>query len=895
MPRPRRGGCPRAWRFGRKLRSRLVLLVLVTLLPLVLFATFLILLSAHEARRTTERGMRNTARALALAMDREVAEVHAALGLLALSRPLAAGDLAGFYEQCLEALSLLPPNAWLTLSDRYGQMRVNTRVPYGTPLPMRAARDVVQTIVVTDRPSQSDLVVDALTQQLVVTLDVPVFRNGEVDAVLSLTRPAATLGRLFSEQRLPPGWVAGLNDRQHRIIARNHKPERFIGAPVTPRMAERSAAAEEGWFSNISKEGTPIYSAFSRVRSTGWTMVLSVPAAVVDAPGQRFVWLLVSGGLVLSAVSVGVALRLGWHLAAPIRGLVPATEALAQGLPVPRAPAGAVQEVQEVAAALHEAAALLQQREADLHEQRERLHITLTSIGDAVIVTDSQSRVTFLNPMAAALTGWGEAEALGQNITAVLPIINETTRQVVENPVTHVLREGTVVGLANHTLLIARDGTERPIDDSGAPIFAPNGSLLGVVLVFRDITVRRVAAATQAQLAAIVDSSQDAIIGETLEGTITSWNAGAERLYGYTAAEVLGGSIALLIPADRLGELEDILMHIRQGDHIEPFETQRLTQDGRRLDIALTVSPIRDAEGRIVGASAIARDITERKHAEAALRRLSEQAQQAALAERERAQELAQALNDLQQVQAQLLQSEKLAALGRLSAGIAHELNSPLQGLLGLLTVYLGRVPPTSREAEQLAKMRAACEHMATIVAALTAFARPASEDKTALELREVVETTLGFSAVHLRHQDIRVTTHFAEPLPPIYGNKSQLQQVLLNLLQNASDAIEGTGEIVIRVALAPPEVLVQVSDSGVGIPPEHLTRIFEPFFTTKLPGQGTGLGLAVSLGIIEAHGGTISVESTPMAGTEVTVRLPIAPPTAAAQGVPLWPPPPGF
>jgi PAS domain S-box-containing protein len=838
--------------------------------------------------------MRDTARALALAMDREVAEVRAALGVLTLSRPFAAGDLAEFYQQCLEASAWLPPNAWLTLSDRHGQMLFSTRVPYGTPLPRKAALDVVQTVVATGRPSQSDLVLDALTQQPVVTIDVPVFRNGEVEAIISLTRLATTLGRLFREQRLPPGWIAGLNDRQHRIIARSLNPERFIGAPVTPRMAERSAAAEEGWFSNLSKEGSPVYSAFSRVRSTGWTMVLFAPAAVVDAHGQRFVWWLVSGGLVLSAVAVGVALWLGWHLAAPIRGLVPATEALAQGLPVPRAPVGAVQEVQEVAAALHEAVALLQQREAALHEQRERLHITLTSIGDAVIVTDNQSRVTFLNPMAAALTGWAEAEALGQDITAVLPIINETTRQVVENPVTRVLREGTVVGLANHTLLIARDGTERPIDDSGAPIFAPDGRLLGVVLVFRDITARRVAAATQAQLAAIVDSSQDAIIGKTLEGTITSWNVGAERLYGYSAAEVLGRSIALLIPVDRLAEFEDILMQIRQGAHMEPFETQRLTQDGRRLDIALTISPIKDTQGRIVGASTIARDITERKHAEAALRRMSEQAQQAASAERERAQELAQALNDLQQVQAQLLQSEKLAALGRLSAGMAHELNSPLQGLLGLLTVYLGRVPPTSREADQLTKMRAACEHMATILVDLTAFARPASEERTALDLREVVETTLGFSAVHLRHQNIRVATHFAESLPPIYGNKSQLQQVLLNLVQNASDSIQGAGEIVISVAVASPKVLVQVSDSGAGIPPEHLTRIFEPFFTTKRPGQGTGLGLAVSLGIIEAHNGTISVESTLGVGTTVTVHLPIALPTDTAEGAPRCPPPPG-
>jgi two-component system NtrC family sensor kinase len=124
--------------------------------------------------------------------------------------------------------------------------------------------------------------------------------------------------------------------------------------------------------------------------------------------------------------------------------------------------------------------------------------------------------------------------------------------------------------------------------------------------------------------------------------------------------------------------------------------------------------------------------------------------------------------------------------------------------------------------------------------------------------------------------------------LPPIYGNKSQLQQVLLNLLHNASDALQGAGEIVIRVVAVPPEVLVQVCDTGVGMPPEHLACIFEPFFTTKLPGQGTGLGLAVSLGIIEAHDGTISAESTPGVGTTVTVRLPIAPPEPASEGAPV-------
>jgi PAS domain S-box-containing protein len=471
------------------------LLVLATLLPLAIFSVVLIFLFARDARRTAEQGMRDTARALALAMNREVSEIRAVLGVLALSRPLANGDLASFYQHCLEVLPMLPPDAWLTLHDRHGQMLLNTRVPYGTPLPMQAGFDMVWEVLATGRPSQSNLVGDVLTQQPVITLDVPVHRGGQVNAVLSLTRPAVTLGRLFGEQQLPPGWVAVLNDRQHRIVARSRHPEHFIGTPVTPRMAERSAVADEGWFLNISKEGEPIYTAFSRVQSTGWTVALLAPAAAVDAAGQRFMWFLVSGGLILSAIAIGGALWVAWSLVTPIQKLVPATQALAQGLPVPPTPEGGVQEVRDVAAALHEASMLLQQREAALHEQRERLRITLTSIGDAVIATDVHGRVTFLNGAAATLTGWTETEAMGQSITAVFSIVNEMTRQVVENPVDKVLREGTVVGLANHTVLLARDGQEHPIDDSGAPIRDAQGRLVGVALVFRDITARRQAEA----------------------------------------------------------------------------------------------------------------------------------------------------------------------------------------------------------------------------------------------------------------------------------------------------------------------------------------------------------------------------------------------------------------
>ena len=613
---------PPAGPHPRGLRSRLVLLALAAALPLGLFAVAMLLLFAHEESRLTERGMRETARALALAMDREIAEVRATLGVLALSRVLAAGDLASFAAQCHEALPLLPPDAWLTLSDRDGQLRLSTRVPDGTPLPLRTPREEVQRVVATGRPSQSDLVRDPVTAQLVVTLDVPVMRHGEVDAVLSLTRPAETLGRVFAEQRLPPGWLWGLNDGQQRILATTPGLGRFIGEPVTPRMAARSAVADEGWFPNIAKDGTAVYSAFSRVRSTGWTVALLAPAADIDGPRRRFLGLLVGGGLVLSAVAVGWALRLGGQIATPIKGLVRATQDLAQGLPVTRRPAdGAVQEVHAVAAALQEAAGLLQQREAALYAQREQWRITLASIGDAVLATDRHGRVTFLNPVAAALTGWTDAAALGQDLTAVLPMVHEDTRQVVAHPLTQVLRDDRVVGLAQQTLLLARDGVERPLEGSGAPMHDAAGQLVGVVLVFRDITARRQAEAVRTHLAAIVASSDDAILSKTLDGIVTSWNRGAERLYGYAAAEMVGQSLTRLIPADLPDDLPQLLARLRRGESIDHYETQRVARDGTRLAVALTISPLRDGAGQLTGASAIARDITARKQAEAELER----------------------------------------------------------------------------------------------------------------------------------------------------------------------------------------------------------------------------------------------------------------------------------
>src|SRR5208282_5657721 len=229
--------------------------------------------------------------------------------------------------------------------------------------------------------------------------------------------------------------------------------------------------------------------------------------------------------------------------------------------------------------------------------EKEVLATTLESIGDGVIVTDAEGRVKFLNKEAETLCGHKTSEAAGQPLTNVFRIIYETTRRTAENPVEKVLRLGTITGLANHTLLLAKDGREIPIDDSAAPIRRSEGPLSGVVLVFRDVTDQRKAQQASARLAAVVEHSGDAIATKNLHGIIQTWNSGAERLLGYPAVEIVGQPVTTLFPPDRLSEEDHILDRIKQGQSFGQIETVRLTKDGRAIPVSVVVSPLKDKDG----------------------------------------------------------------------------------------------------------------------------------------------------------------------------------------------------------------------------------------------------------------------------------------------------------
>ncbi|HZV36133.1 MAG TPA: PAS domain S-box protein, partial [Verrucomicrobiae bacterium] len=271
-------------------------------------------------------------------------------------------------------------------------------------------------------------------------------------------------------------------------------------------------------------------------------------------------------------------------------------------------------------------AEILERKQAQQAEsrQKELLLTTLRSIGDGVVLTDEQGRVTFLNAEAERLTGWKNSEANGRPLPEIFRIVNEYTRKIVENPVEKVIRHGNVVGLANHTVLIAKDGREIPIDDSAAPIREQGGPLFGIVLVFRDFTERKKAYEITTHLAAVVEHSRDAIFTKNLNGIVQSWNASAERLFGYRADEMVGQPITKLFPPDRLMEEDHILGQLKEGRPVERFETVRIAKSGRQIPVSISISPLKDPEGNIIGASKIVHDITELVAAREALLREKE-------------------------------------------------------------------------------------------------------------------------------------------------------------------------------------------------------------------------------------------------------------------------------
>jgi PAS domain S-box-containing protein len=382
-------------------------------------------------------------------------------------------------------------------------------------------------------------------------------------------------------------------------------------------------------------------------------------------------------------------------------------------------------------------------------------------------------------------------------------------------------------------------------------------SLLAASLAKQKSRAQVLAEQARERMAAIVASSNDAIYSATLAGIITSWNQGAEHLYGFTAEEIAGRSLFLIVPPDRAHETRSHLALLARGLPVESYRTQHQRKDGSPVDVLLSVSPLRDRKGNVVGASAITRDITHEMRAEEALRR-----------------------------------SEKLATAGRLTTAIAHEINNPLEAITNLL--YLAR-RDSARAPQHLEMAEREVHRISDIAQQTLGFVRELSEP-CKLSVSTTLEEVLQLYSHKLIARNIQVQKEFRDA-SEIYGFPGELRQLFSNLLVNAIEAMPHRGGLRLRIAPAREQssgregVCVVFADSGRGIRPEDRARLFEPFYTTKKE-SGTGLGLWLVEEIVRKHHGKIRVRSSVRPGASGTIFwlfLPVHPdgsarPAPAAQ-----------
>lgn len=495
-------------------KSYLALLVAAAVVPLALFAAGMVRWAASDSRRDAEHAQANLVESLTLAIEGELRANEAVLDALATSPVLAKGDLAAFdaYARKVGAQR----DSWIVLNDAQAQQLINTRLPPGSVLPRSGTRTLIDSVFATRRTQISDVFIGVVAPRPLVSVMVPVSRDGEVRYALDMPFAPERLSRLLASPALPAQTVATLLDSKSTIVARSHDAATYAGKPA-PDWLRQAVAEGRQFASGARPDGVEAVIAFRALSIAPWTLVVAQPKAALSAGPDRALNRLGAGALVFIILAVAGAALLGRRLARSIQALARAAPTMLEGrTPATLGPAPA--EIAELARVLGKAADAVRDSQAE------------------------RERAAAAEARAAALA---ESEQQAQ------------------------------------------------------------------------------------QLAAIVDWSDEAIISKDLDGRIITWNRGAEDLFGYAAAEILGKPIAILIPPDRLDEENEILARIRRGERVWPYDTLRRRKDGRLVPVAISVSPIKRADGRIVGASKIARDITARKQTEDALRASEERLRQA--------------------------------------------------------------------------------------------------------------------------------------------------------------------------------------------------------------------------------------------------------------------------
>ena len=469
----------------------------------------------------------------------------------------------------------------------------------------------------------------------------------------------------------------------------------------------------------------------------------------------------------------------------------------------------------------------------------------MEALGVAVYTTDAAGVITYFNEAAAEL--WGRRPEIGKDLwCGSWKIYHLDGISIMPHgacPMAICLKEDRPVR-GTEAIAERPDGTRVYFRPFPTPLHDESGNLVGAINVLVDVTEGKRGEMAAVRLASIVESSDDAIIGKNLDGTITSWNAGAERIFGYTADEAIGKSIRMIIPSDRQYEEDEVLSRIRSGEYVEHFETVRRRKDGSEIDISLSVSPIKSPSGEIVGASKIARDISERKQAEAELLRL-------------------------------------MAVKDEFLGLVSHELRTPITTILGNALLLQRRADklPDDNKKQALGDVVNEAERLQRIIENLLLLTRVGVDehvDAEPLRLRPIISKAVETLQRRNPKRVVEVTCDAEVPI--VRGQPEFLSLVVDNLVNNADkySPIEAPIEILVRTN-GSDDVEVCVRDHGIGLEQSDSEQVFTPFYRStraKSQAKGLGLGLAVCKRVLEAQGGSIRAVARPEGGSDFVFNV---------------------
>ncbi|MEG3987210.1 PAS domain S-box protein [Microcoleus sp. S28C3] len=906
---------------ANQLRYGLIFLVLLSLLPtggLLIYLSFQAQIqqsrSLQEERSQTARGQIDN---YLDGLKQRLSYLARVKGLTNFQPQVQQSLLEGLarHNDAYEAVAILNRKGQVVASvSPYEPLKLEN--PANSPLFIRAFKQ------------QEDYVnpveINPQTNQLTTILAVPI-RNerDEVDGVLLAQVNLNFLWFVVSQTEVgKTGYVYVVDERNFLIAQKARKPEIFQLQDISKRPFFQFLKASEDTKRLKVYQGlkqVEVLGASALVRSVKWNVVVELPTAEAYAPVYQMLSVMGGSLAVVTIVAVGIGyLFIRRQIVVPLQHLTTAASELSAGQLEARVNIHSQNELGTLAIAFNNMATQLEELIKAVEVERNFVSAILEIAGALVVVLDPQGQIVRFNRACEQTTHYSFSEVKGRYIWDLFPNsdlagLAKTAFESLQSGNFPQQYEGSWV---------SKDGQLRLIAWSDTALVDDRGEIEYIITTGIDITQRKQAEeelkASEQRLSFLFRQTALAVVEWDLNFQVTAWNPASEKIYGYTATEAIGHHPAELIVPASARELVDRVMNdlVMQGQGNYTVN-ENITKNGKIIICEWFNTPLIGDGENIVGVASLALDITERKQAEAALRQAKDEAEVA--------------LKTLQQTQAQLIQAEKMSGLGQLVAGVAHEINNPVnfiygnlshtadytQNLLKLIQLYQQTYPTNTQIEEKieefeldfisedlpkiLSSMKVGADRIRQIVLSLRNFSRLDEAEKKPVDIHEGIESTLMILQNRLKanpgHPAIEIVKEYGD-LPRVECYAGQLNQVFMNILANAIDALENydnqrdpkdiqqnPSRITIRTKLVTNETgsghcknaVIQIQDNGPGMTETVRQQVFNPFFTTKPTGKGTGLGLSISYQIVvDKHGGLLQCFSQPHQGTEFRIEIPV-------------------